>query len=227
MMDGTEPQIPPRPDGGSRSDREGIGWTPPPPRRRRRGAVLVATFVAAALVAAGIAGGVTATRTIAPKGSSSDYKFLAVIGGKPVRWNPCQPIHYTIDAGAAPQGSVDDVYEAIRRISSATGITFVYDGPTTEVPQRDRPPYEPDRYGNRWAPVVIAWVSPSQTDIPFSGNGHAFAAVARPLTAPDDPRQFVFQWGGALQLDQVGGLAAVQPGADPGWLFAGDALPVE
>src|SRR5207247_5070033 len=40
-------------------------------------------------------------------------------------------------------------------------------------------------------------------------------------------RQFVFQRGGALELDQFGGLAAVQPGADPGRLFAGDALPVE
>ena len=120
-MDGTEPQIPPRPDGGSRFDWERIDWTPPPPRRRRRGAALVATFVAAALVAAGIAGGVTATKTIAPKGSSSDYKFLAVIGGKPVRWNPCQPIHYTIDVGAAPDGSIDDVYEAIRRRGASRG----------------------------------------------------------------------------------------------------------
>ena len=44
---------------------------------------------------------------------------------------------------------------------------------------------------------------------------------------PDHPRQFVFQRGGALQLDQFGGLAAVQPGADPGRLFARDALPVK
>src|SRR5262245_22839820 len=44
---------------------------------------------------------------------------------------------------------------------------------------------------------------------------------------PDYARQIVFQSGGSLQLDQLGGLAAVQPGADPGWLFAGDALAVE
>src|SRR2546428_8399992 len=114
-MVGMEPPIPPRPDGRSRFDWIGVDLTPPPVRRRRRGAALVATFVAAALVAAGIAGGVTATKTIAPKGSSTDYKFLAVIGGKPVRWDPCQPIHYAIDAGDASPGSVDDVYEAIHR----------------------------------------------------------------------------------------------------------------
>src|SRR5439155_16746098 len=138
----------------SRFDWVGVDLTPPPVRRRRPGAALVATFVAAALVAAGIAGSVTATKTIAPKGSSRDYKFLAVIGGEPVRWNPCQPIHYTIDAGAAPDGSVDDIYEAIRRVSSATGITFVYDGPTTEIPRRDRPPTSPNATGTgglRWS----------------------------------------------------------------------------
>jgi len=171
-MVGMEPPVPPRPDERpSRFDWEGVDWTPLPTRRRRRGAALVATLVACALVAAAIAGGVTATKTIAPKGSSRDYKFLAVVGGEPVRWNPCQPIHYAIDAASAPQGSSDDVYEAVQRISSATRITFLYDGQTTEVPQRDRPPYEPERYGSRWAPVVIAWASPGQTDIPFSGNG--------------------------------------------------------
>jgi len=215
-MVGMEPPVPPRPDERpSRFDWEGVDWTPLPTRRRRRGAALVATLVACALVAAAIAGGVTATKTIAPKGSSRDYKFLAVVGGEPVRWNPCQPIHYAIAAASAPQGSSDDVYEAVQRISSATRITFLYDGQTTEVPQRDRPPYEPERYGSRWAPVVIAWASPGQTDIPFSGNGHAFAAVARPLTAPDDPRQFVSGW---IVLN-------AQDPNPPGWSEPGDQGP--
>ena len=82
-MVGMEPSVPPRPDERpSRFDWEGVDWTPLPTRRRRRGAALVATLVACALVAAAIAGGVTATKTIAPKGSSRDYKFLAVIGGE-------------------------------------------------------------------------------------------------------------------------------------------------
>src|SRR5512132_2646557 len=82
-MVGMEPPVPPRPDERpSRFDWEGADWTPLPTRRRRRGAALVATLVACALVAAAIAGGVTATKTIAPKGSSRDYKFLAVGGGE-------------------------------------------------------------------------------------------------------------------------------------------------
>jgi hypothetical protein len=158
-------------------------------------------LVAATVAIGAIAGGIDVTRTVPPRGSTNDYRFLAVIGGRPVRWNPCEAIHYVIDPGLAPQGSLDDVYTAIARISAATGIPFVYDGVTGEIPERDRATIEPQEYGERWAPLLIAWVRPDQTDIAFSGNGHDFAAVARPLTAPTDPRQFVSGWIAVNQLD--------------------------
>jgi hypothetical protein len=63
--------------------------------------------------------------------------------------------------------------------------------------------------------LLIAWVRPDQTDIAFSGNGHDFAAVARPLTAPTDPRQFVSGWIAVNQLDPN----------PPGWDEPGDQGP--
>jgi hypothetical protein len=48
------------------------------------------------------------------------------------------------------------------------------------LPMLHREPYQPARYGVRWAPVLIAWVDPSQTDIPFSRRGHTAAGVASP-----------------------------------------------
>lgn len=30
---------------------------------------------------------------------------------------------------------------------------------TTEQPAADREPFQPDRYGDRWAPVLISWVT--------------------------------------------------------------------
>jgi hypothetical protein len=210
-----DPRIPPRPDRGSLSDWEQLDLTPRPMRHRRRWVALVATIVAGTLVIGAVAGGIDVSQNIGPRGSSNDYRFLAVIGGQPVRWNPCEPIHYVIDPGLAPDGSVDDVHEAIAKISTATGIPFVFDGLSTEIPQRDRQPYDPATYGQRWAPVLIAWVTPSQTDIAFSGNGHDFAAVARPLTAPDDPRQFVSGWVAVNELDPN----------PPGWSEPGDQGP--
>jgi hypothetical protein len=207
--------LPPRPDRAPLSDWEHQDLTPLPARRRRRGVAMLATLVAGTLVIGAIADGIDVSRSVAPRGSSNDYRFLAVIGGEPVRWNPCEPIHYVIDPGAAPDGSMDDVHQAIAKISAATRISFVYDGFSAEIPRRDRQPFDPQTYGQRWAPILIAWVRPDQTDIAFSGNGHDFSAVARPLTAPTDPRRFVSGWIAVNQLDPN----------PPGWSEPGDQGP--
>ena len=52
--------------------------------------------------------------------------------GTPTRWNPCDPIHYVVNATLAPPGSIEDVHEAVRRVSAATGIAFDYEGTTDE-----------------------------------------------------------------------------------------------
>ena len=207
--------VPPRPDRASLSDWERLDLTPLPTRRPRRAAAWVAAVVAATLAIGAIAGGIDVAQNVGPQGSSNDYRFLAVIGGEPVRWNPCEPIHYVIDPGLAPPGSVDDVYQAIAKISAATGIAFVFDGVTSEIPHSDRQPFDPADFGQRWAPLLIGWVRPDQTDIAFSGNGHAFAAVARPLTAPTDPRQYISGWIAVNQLDPN----------PPGWAEPGDQGP--
>jgi hypothetical protein len=210
-----DPGVPPRPDRPSLTDWEHADLTPLPARRRRRGAAVLAAIVAATLVIGAVAGGIDVTQNVGPRGAAGDYRFLAVIGGEPVRWNPCDPIHYVIDPGLAPEGSTDDVHQAIAKISSATGIPFIYDGLSQEIPRRDRQPYQPQTNGNRWAPLLIAWVLPDQTDIAFTGNGHDFAAVARPLTAPTDPRQFVSGWIAVNELDPN----------PPGWSEPGDQGP--
>ena len=59
--------------------------------------------------------------------------------GTPTRWDPCEPIHYVVNAELAPPGSVEDVHEAVRRVSGATRIAFVYEGPTDEEVSRRGP----------------------------------------------------------------------------------------
>jgi hypothetical protein len=184
-------QVPPRPDVG--------WWLLPPavsaPRRRRGGVFGVIAIVTglAVLGSLGLLGNVVheATR---PKGSSDEYRFLASANGKPVRWNPCQPIHYVLNLSEAPDGSLQDVQEAIRRVTADTGIAFAFDGSTQEIPQHDRSPYLPNLYGERWAPVVIAWAYQSETDIPFQQGENQYAAVSRPLAPPDGMAQFVCGW---------------------------------
>jgi hypothetical protein len=112
---------------------------------------------------------------------SHEYSFMATLGGQPVRWNPCEPIHYVVNLGAAPVGSLRDVQDAVLRISSATGIAFVYDGLSDEVPTQERPVFQPDRYGDRWAPVLIGWVDPRTSTFDFDPGGREAAGVAGPL----------------------------------------------
>jgi hypothetical protein len=122
---------------------------------------------------------------------SREFSFMATLDGRPIRWNPCQPIHYVVNLGVAPAGSLQDVQNATLRLSSATGITFVYDGLTDEVPGRDRNVYQPDRYGERWAPVLIGWVDPRTSSFDFEPGGREAAGVAGPLYPNPGPSIYV------------------------------------
>jgi hypothetical protein len=76
--------------------------------------------------------------------------------GSPYRWDPCRPIHYVVNTAGAPAGALDDVREAVRRMSDATGIESVDDGLTTvTVQQQERAAYVGE--GGAFLPVLITW----------------------------------------------------------------------
>ncbi|HTN99634.1 MAG TPA: matrixin family metalloprotease [Microthrixaceae bacterium] len=110
-------------------------------------------------------------------------------GADPVAYDPCRPIHFVM-TGGAPENGRRLVLEAIAEVSKATGLTFVDDGPTSETPSDTRNPYQPDRYDERWAPVLIAWsdsvTSPSlgkvDPDSPLTSA--AGFAGSQPVAAP-------------------------------------------
>jgi hypothetical protein len=65
----------------------------------------------------------------------ADFSFFEVAsdGCSPVRWNPCEPVHYVINPTNATPTGVADVREAFRRLAEVTGMTYVEDGTTDEV----------------------------------------------------------------------------------------------
>lgn len=95
---------------------------------------------------------------------SMSYRFLAhqSDGTTPVTWSPCRPLHYVVRPDNAPAEGPQLVADSFARLSQATGLVFVNDGPTTEGPVQDRPAYQKDRYGDRWAPVLITWATPDE-----------------------------------------------------------------
>jgi hypothetical protein len=99
-----------------------------------------------------------------PAASGSDqYRFLEYEGlDQPfVAYDPCRPIHYVVRPDGAPAGGAEMIEEAVGIVSAASGLHFINDGGTAEAPQTNRPKYQPDRYGERWAPVLIAWSTPA------------------------------------------------------------------
>jgi Matrixin len=94
----------------------------------------------------------TTAATAATKGYTLSYNADGTVD----RWNPCQPIHYRVNATQAPRGVgvMVDLKAAIARVHKATGLTFVYDGPTKVIPQQH---YGWTAKPGHFPPLVIAW----------------------------------------------------------------------
>jgi hypothetical protein len=95
---------------------------------------------------------------VAPPPGSGGYQFESPgADGGPVTYDPCRAIHYVVREKNAPRDGDAIVQQAIAAVSAATGLEFVADGPTDEGPNSKREAFQPQRYGQRWAPVLITW----------------------------------------------------------------------
>lgn len=132
-----------------------------------------------------------------PETASTAYSFLATNpDGSPVGYSPCRPLHYVVNAELEPPGAEGLVADSIATISRATGITFINDGPTSETPSESRDPYQRDRYGDRWAPLLIAWTTPDAA--PQLEGEVIGAGGSTHFSFEDGPKSYVT---GSLELD--------------------------
>jgi hypothetical protein len=137
-------------------------------RTSNKAVVIVALLVTALFKLTTIAGAANVTTgDIDPRGFQ--FRYVSEETGAAVRYNPCAPVHYVINPRDAPSGGVEDVHTAVRMTSQAMGLKFVYDGMTDEVSVHPRDSYQPDRYGERWAPILFSWMS----DLPGLPNHEA------------------------------------------------------
>ncbi len=108
---------------------------------------------------------------------SGKYKFIAMqpSGAAPVAYDPCRPIHYVVNTANEPPGGQQLITDAFTRLGAATGLKFISDGSTSETPGERRDAFQPDRYGDKWAPVAIWWATPD-TAPRLSGAVAGYAA---------------------------------------------------
>ena len=130
------------------------------------------------------------------EGGPYEYVSLQADGVTPVAYDPCRTIHYVMRPDGAPDGGEDVVRSALDRISEVTGLQFIDDGTTDEASTIDRPIFQPDRYGDRWAPVLIAWETEEQN--PALAGDTVGQAGSTAVSLGKGPRVFVT---GTVSLD--------------------------
>jgi hypothetical protein len=130
----------------------------------------------------------------APLTTQSDsYAFLGLPELKQdvVAYDPCRPVHYVTRAANSPEGGQDMINKGFTELSRVTGLQFINDGETSEAPSDERPMYQPDSYGDRWVPVLVAWsnsgesprLSREQSGIRFAeALGYAGSLAVSPST---------------------------------------------
>ena len=145
----------------------------------------------------------------APAGEGGYQFFATQASGQPVAWDPCRVVHLTVNPAGAPAIGDQLIRQAVAAVAEATGLTFTFDAPTDERPSADRAAYQPARYGNRWAPLLIAWSDETETptlagDVAGQGGGRRVEL----------PRGSVYVTGG-VTLDRVDAIAEMEAVGGP------------
>lgn len=149
------PSIPPRPD---------LQAPAPASTSRRRRPVAILLALALTIVPA-LALVVLAPRIewetsrfdAVPAGEPShDFLFVRA-DGSPIRWNPCQAIHYEVNLTDAPDGALALVEEAFRRTTEVTGVEFRFVG-TTDRTLAEQDDSFLDTLSDAWEPLLVAWI---------------------------------------------------------------------
>ncbi len=108
--------------------------------------------------------------TTAPGGSRASgaqggdgYRFMHTRdNGAPVRWSTCEPIQYVVRPANELDGARELLRDSVDRVSEVTGLEFSFAGTTREGPSQKRQPYQPKRYGDGWAPVLVTYSDPDE-----------------------------------------------------------------
>lgn len=140
---------------------------------------------------------------------STAYRLNLNPDGTVVRWDACQPIHYQLNLSAQPD-ALADVQTALREVTAATGLTFVHDGTSTEIPQS---------YGEHSGPPLL--IAMATADGPFASQLLADASVntlgiagwGASRAGVDDDHQYWQITSAYVVINANGGL---RPGSEAG-----------
>ncbi|MFS0704454.1 hypothetical protein AB6N23_08025 [Cellulomonas sp. 179-A 9B4 NHS] len=148
-----------------------------------------------------------------PLGGAYAFSETQTVAGEqvPVAWSPCRPIRYVVTG--APEGFAASVAGVLAEVTAATGLVFVDGGATDEPVTSERDAYQPDRYGERWAPVLLGFAD--ETSEPVLAGDVAGVGGPAWVSGDDGVRVYV---SGAVVLDAETLADPSLPDGTPSWL---------
>lgn len=146
---------------------------------------------------------------VVPPAGEGGWVALAEHQGRPVGFDPCRPVHWVLRTAGAPPDAQSMMTEAFGTLSAATGLVFVFDGVTDEAFEQDRPLVQAERYGQRYAPVLVAW-SDEQERPELAGDVAGFAGSR--AADPDGAGPRYVSGGVVLDGPQLASLPAGRAG---------------
>ncbi len=145
--------------------------------------------------------------------SHGAHAFLhTTAAGTPVGYDPCRPVRYVVRPDGAPPGGDQLVQEAVDVVSRASGLVFEYDGTTDEPPSVDRRLIQPERYGDDWAPVLVAWAD--EAAVPELTGEVAGMGGSAAVPGADGHGQWLAAGRVVLDSADVGAMLSRPDGAD-------------
>jgi hypothetical protein len=138
-------------------------------------------------------------------------------GGRPVTYDPCRPIEVVVNDDEAPPGTQGIVERAVARAAEVSGLAIEITGPTNELPSDERAMYQPRRYGDRWAPVLVAWTDPGEVpglggdvaglggsvSVATQGGGRSYVSGIVVIDGPDAARMVAAGEDGTQTVEDV------------------------
>ena len=136
-----------------------------------------------------------------PPSAEGTFAFInRVPEGGPVRWNPCEPITYSVNQDGANFDVRPDLEEALDRVTDATGIRFESVGDTNEGFLHA---WERMRFKGviGKAKLIVIWVDHADylTTLRRLGDRRPSIALAKPMAGAYQDRDQYF--GGLIMVD--------------------------
>jgi hypothetical protein len=126
---------------------------------------------------------------VEPPPEGGEFDFLAESGGEPVTYSPCRRLEVVVNPRGGPPGSYEAVEQTVEQIRQATGLDLTVAGETDETYSSGRDPVQPERYGDRWAPILVTWTE-SELVPQFQGNAVGLGGSLQ-VTTKKSPASYV------------------------------------